>query len=86
MIEKRNVQIPLALFNNLIGLFEYLALRRQDFPALFNFNSVLAELREKQRRINIHTAYSNSMRAMDDDQRELAYSNYLMLKKQSLKG
>ena len=80
MAEQRHVQIPLSLFTNIIGFFEYLVISNYEFPALFRCDDILAELRGKQHKINLHTAYTLASHAKDDGQRRRAIVKYLDLK------
>lgn len=81
MAAPSNVQIPLALFKSLISFFEYLNISGYCFPVVFNYNAMLSELRAKQHRMNLHTAYTKAAVAKDGDQRRSAFASYSELKK-----
>jgi hypothetical protein len=75
-----NVQIPLALFREILFFFDSLSLGGYSIPAIYKFDRMHAELRAKQDKINLRAAYSNSIIAKGDDQRRIAYLNYQRLK------
>jgi hypothetical protein len=80
-----NIQIPLALFEKTVALLEYMSLCGHAVPSVFGFDAILAGFRGKQRRINLHAAYTRAARATDGVQKELAFSEYAMLKKHNMK-
>ena len=81
MITPQQVQIPLALFTKIVEFFEYLNISKIELPVLFDLNSILSELHDKQNRINMRTAYTNIVTSKNDGQRRTAYYNYSKLKK-----
>jgi hypothetical protein len=80
MTESQNIQIPLVLFNKLVFFLECLNLSPQSFSDIYDFQGILSELRKKQQKINIRTAYSNTICSRNDAERNLARMNYLKLK------
>jgi len=80
MTDTRNVQIPLTLFMKIMSFFDYLHIKDYAFPSICDFESIYAETRAKQHKLNLHTAYTNSLIAKDESQRHLAYANYQKLK------
>jgi len=81
MNESQNIQIPLSLFYKISGVFDYLLISNIELPVIFDFDATLSELREKQHKINMRAAYTSAIIANNDEQKRLAYSNYLKLKK-----
>jgi len=81
MTEMGNVQIPLTLFRKILVLFEHLSLSSYILPALYDFDNILSDLRSKQHKINMRAAYTNTVYAKSDEQRQIARSNYQKLKK-----
>ena len=80
MPEYQNVQIPLCLFDKLIFFMEYLSLANYDFPKICKYDEILSDLRDKQYRINKHTAYCQIIYAKDDEKRNIARQNYMKIK------
>ena len=80
MAENLNVQIPLTLFNKITFFFTCVSLGDYTFPSFYNFEDIHAGLREKQEKINLRTAYTNTILAKDDCQKLQAYANYQKLK------
>jgi hypothetical protein len=80
MADTPNVQIPASLFKDIILFFEYVKLSHQEVPPIFNFESALSALREKQRRMNLRAAYSKSVRETDEEKKRAALAKYIMLK------
>ena len=81
MNDSQNIQIPLSLFRKITSVFDYLFFSNTKIPAILDFDSVICELRDKQQKINLRAAYTNTIIAKDDEQKRLAYANYLNLKK-----
>ena len=81
MIDSQNIQIPLSLFRKISGVFDYLLFSNTKIPVVLDFESVICELRDKQHKINLRTAYTNTVIAKGDEQKRLAYASYLKLKK-----
>ena len=81
MAGTQNVQIPLALFSNIISFFEYLDIINYSAPSTYKYDEMLMELREKQHSINLRTVYTRMIYAKDDDQKDSARSDYLSLKR-----
>jgi len=75
-----NIQIPLALFMDIVSFFNCLSLGRHSFPSIYNFERMHSELRAKLDKINLRTAYTNAIIEKDDDQRRNAYLIYQNLK------
>ena len=80
MAGTQNVQIPLALFSNIISFFEYLDIINYSAPSIYKYDEMLMELREKQHSINLRTVYTRMIYAKDDDQKDSARSDYLSLR------
>jgi len=80
MSESRNVQIPLPLFKLIILFFECLDVSGYELPAVLKLDAILTELRDKQRRLNLHAAYSAAVLEKDHEQRRSAYAAYAKLK------
>jgi hypothetical protein len=81
MTDSQNIQIPLLLFKKIYSLFSIIAVSdRYTLPAMFEFDAIYAELKEKQHRINLRTQYTNTIYAKTDEQRNLARNNYIKLK------
>jgi hypothetical protein len=80
MPEYQNVQIPLSLFKKLLFFFECVSIGDYTFPSYYNFDVIQTELRGKQNKVNIRTAYTNTLLAKNEDQKRQAYDNYLRLK------
>ena len=64
---------------------EYLSLANYDFPKTCKYNEILSELRDKQHRINKHSAYSHIIHAKDDEQKYIARQNYMKLKNRGIR-
>jgi len=77
----RNIQIPVDLFNKITCFFEYVKLANYSFPDAYGLQKILLELQKKQRSINLHNNYTKMKQAKDDEQRRLAYSDYLKVKR-----
>ena len=73
----------MELFNKIVVFFEWLDFSNYDIPHMYGFDRVLSDLRDKQHKINLHTAYTNTIYAKDDAQNRIARTNYVMLKKRS---
>jgi hypothetical protein len=80
MPDTQNIQIPLVLFKKLMSFFICLSFGDYKFPALYDFNGIYAELLAKQDKINLRTAYTNTILAKEDGQKLQAYANYKKLK------
>ena len=80
MTESQNVQIPLSLFRKIMTFFEFTSVSSYTFPAFYEFNDIITELREKQHKINLRTVYTKTIYAKDNEQRHLAQRDYLKLK------
>ena len=78
--ESQNIKIPLPLFDRIVFFFDCLSVGGHTFPANFGFDAMHAELRAKQNKMNIRTAYTNTLLAKDDSHRLHAYANYQKLK------
>jgi len=76
----QNIQMPLSLFEKIISFFEFANVSNYQFPALYDFGDILADLREKQLRLNLRVAYTCAALEKDDTKRRLAYANYSKLK------
>jgi hypothetical protein len=50
------------------------------FPSFYEFDGIYAELMDKLDKINLRTAYTNTILAKDDAQKAQAYANYQKLK------
>ena len=85
MAGSRNVQIPSQLFDDVMSFFEYLNISDYNFPRIFNYHGILAELRKKQHSINMRTTYSRIVYAKNEEQRDSAYADYLYLRKKGRK-
>jgi len=81
MNDSRNIQIPLSLFRKITSVFDYLLFSNTIIPVILDFDSVVCELRDKQHKINLRAAYTNTVIAKGDEQKRLAYERYLSLKK-----
>ena len=75
----QNIQIPLPLFEKLVGFFEMANLSDYRFPALYNFDAILLGLRKKQRKINLRALYTEAVLAKGPQQKQEAYANYTFL-------
>ena len=80
MAESQNVQIPLSLFRKIMSFFEFMSFSSYTFPAFYELNDIISELREKQHKINLRTVYTKTIYAKDDEQRHSARRDYLKLK------
>ena len=80
MPETQNVQIPLSLFRKITLFFTCVSFGDYKFPALYDFDGILAELMKKQEKMNLRTAYTKTILAKDDDQKIQAYTEYQKLK------
>jgi hypothetical protein len=80
MSEIQNIQIPLPLFRRLLSFFDCLSFGGYTFPAFYDFNGIHADLLAKQDKINLRAAYTNTLLAKNDDQKNQAYLNYQKLK------
>jgi hypothetical protein len=81
MNDSQNIQIPLSLFRKITGVFDYLLFSNTNIPVILDFDTIIFELRVKQHKINLRTAYTNTVIAKDGEQKRLAYASYLNLKK-----
>ena len=84
MSELHNIQISKSLFDKIVGVFDYIYFSNQVLPGLLDFDGTHFALREKQHRMNLRTAYTNTILAKNEGQKHLAYENYLKLKKKTL--
>jgi hypothetical protein len=80
MAELQNVQISLSLFRKISNFFQLCSFSGRTFPGLYEFDSIHSALQEKQDKLNLRTAYTNTIYASNDEQRRLARSTYLRLK------
>jgi len=80
----QNIQLPLALFNNITSFFEYLNLTDCKFPHTYKFEEILSGLREKQHSINKRTAYANIIYNRGNKRKE-ALDNYQQLKRRRIR-
>ena len=80
MQENQNIQIPLSTFMRLVSLVSGLSLGNYRIPSFYDVDGIYAELMEKLNKINLRTAYTNTILAKDDTQRVQAYANYQKLK------
>ena len=80
MSGNQNVQISLSLFKKITHFFSCLSFGGYTFPSLYDFDGIQAELFEKQAKMNLRTAYTNTILAKDENQRVQAYANYQKLK------
>ena len=76
----QNVQIPLSLFRKITHFFSCVSFGGYTFPAIYDFDGIQAELLEKQAKMNLRTAYINTILAKDDHQKQQAYVDYQKLK------
>jgi len=83
MDSSQNVQIPKALFNDIMSFFCYLEFSGHRFPTLFDVHGMFVELGEKQHSINLRKAYTNIVNAKDDEQKRSAWAIYMNLKGKS---
>jgi len=83
MDETLNVKISMKLFGDIVVILEWLEFSNCAIPHAFKLDTVLSDLREKQLKINLHSAYTKKICAKDDAQRRIACSDYLKLKKLS---
>ena len=84
MADTQNIQIPLSLFQKTINIFEYLDLSSTKLPVSLGFDEVIHEIRDKQKKINLRTAFTNIVIAKDDEHKRHAYVDYMKLKKRYL--
>ena len=80
MKSHQNVQIPLALFKDMIEFFYYLEFSSHCFPSIFNVRGMLTQLEIKQDSINRRKAYANIIHAKDEVQKNSARADYMQLK------
>ncbi|MDR0286136.1 MAG: hypothetical protein LBI03_00270 [Clostridiales bacterium] len=80
MSESKNIQIPISLFRDVVGLLEKINIGDYKIPRLYNLDGILSELRKKLDNINLRYAYSNIVHAKYDEQRYLARNTYVKLK------
>jgi hypothetical protein len=80
MPDNQNVQIPMSLFRKISDFFICVSFGNYIFPAIYGFDDILAQLRAKQDKINLRTAYTNSILAKDEQHKMQAYANYQKLK------
>ena len=80
MQDTQNIQIPFTLFKKLLFFFNCVNFGDYKFPAFYDFNGIYAGLLAKQDKINLRTAYTNTILAKDDGQKIQAYANYQKLK------
>ena len=80
MPESQNIQIPLSTFMKIISFFHGLNFGGYKFPSFYDFDGIYAELLDKLEKINLRTAYTNTILAKDDAQKAQAYANYQKLK------
>jgi hypothetical protein len=76
----QNVQIPLSLFRKITHFFTCVSFGGYTFPALYDFDCIQAELLEKQAKMNLRTAYTKTILAKDDNQKQQAFADYQKLK------
>jgi hypothetical protein len=80
MTESQNVQIPLSLFRKILHFFTLCSLSDHNFPELYEFNTIISDLREKQDKINVRETYTKAVYARNDKERNHARSVYTKLK------
>jgi len=80
MLDQLNIQIPMTLFSKVIGVFDFLYFSNLSLPELLGFDNIYHDLQDKQRRINLRSAYTNVVIANDDEHKRNAYFNYIKLK------
>jgi predicted ABC-type exoprotein transport system permease subunit len=81
MSESNNIQIPTALFNKIILFFDFISLSNYEFPSFYNHRDIILELKRKQRSVNLRNTYTKFKQSMNDEQKRLAYADYLSLKR-----
>ena len=79
--KQKNVQIPLALFREIIEFVEYMD--QCSLDRLFDdmCDSILAQLRAKQDSMALRENYADIIYAKDDDKRHDARMKYLHMKR-----
>jgi len=80
MPEPQNVQIPLPLFKKIMYFLTCVSFGDYKFPDLYDFDGIRAELQEKQEKMNLRAAYTNTILARNDNQKLQAYADYQKLK------
>jgi len=78
--DTHNIQIPLSLFKKITHFFTCVSFGGYKFPDLYDFDGIRAELQEKQDKMNLRAAYTNTILARDDGQKLKAYADYQKLK------
>lgn len=81
MAESQNIQIPMALFKDIMCFFNLFSLSQVNIPKHFKFEYLYDELRKKQDNINLRAAYTRMVQAKEDEQRLAAKKDYTNLKK-----
>ena len=80
------VKIPTNLLHQMVNVLELLCDRRSGFGVAPDFEayleSILSELRLKQRAFELRAAYSKMVTAKTDDERHYARIEYLRLKRE----
>jgi hypothetical protein len=79
---EHNVQISLALFWQISGFFECLSLTDQTFPALYDFDGILLELRKKQNKLNQQALFTKAVYTKDETQKSQAFKDYKKIRQQ----
>jgi hypothetical protein len=80
MDELKTVQIPAALFNDILSFIGYLEFSGHQFPSMYDIHGMFSGLSKKQHSINLRKSYSGIIHANDDDKRRAARDVYLKLK------
>ena len=84
MSESQNIQIPTDLFDKIIMFFEFTNLTDYEFPSFYNHQDILVELQKKRHSINLRKTYTKYKQSATDEQRRLAYADYLKARRKKI--
>ena len=76
-----NVKIPLSLLFQTIYLLECIDICYYDYSIRLDYDNVLCALNHKKDSLELREAYSNIIKAKDEDNRHHARMLYLQLKR-----
>ena len=79
--KQKNVQIPLALFREIVEFVEYMEQCNLDILFADMRDSILAGLRAKQDSMALRENYADIIYAKDEDKRHDARMKYLHMKR-----
>ena len=80
-VKQKNIQIPLALFNEIVEFMEYMDDAKLDILFADMCDSILAQLRAKHDSMTLRGHYADIVHAKDEDRQHAARMHYLQMKR-----